>query len=83
VAKSRCRCEPLRAIWNTIAPSTAEIASSVPASAKLTEAMKQIDSISATVGGITFHAMVFSSVKAALAVEEIRLASAPGRRSAK
>ena len=34
-------------------------------------------------GGSTFQEPVFSSVKAALAVALIRLASAPGRRSAK
>ena len=57
--------------------------SNVPARARLTEPMKAIASTTATEGGNTFHAVVFSTVKAALAVEVTLLASAPGRRSAK
>jgi hypothetical protein len=59
------------------------IPNNVPARARLTEPMKKIESTTAVEGGKTFHAVVFSTVNAAFAVEVIRLASAPGRRSAK
>ena len=45
--------------------------------------MKTIEQTTATHGGSTFHEPVFSVVNAALEVAVMRLASAPGRRSAK
>ena len=48
-----------------------------------TEPMRTIEQTTATHGGRTFHDPVFSVVNTALAVAVMRLASAPGRRSAK
>ncbi len=48
-----------------------------------TDPMNTIEQTTATQGGSTFHDPVFSTVNAALEVAVIRLASAPGRRSAK
>ena len=45
--------------------------------------MKMMAQTTPTQGGSTFQDPVFSVVKAALAVAVMRLASAPGRRSAK
>ena len=45
--------------------------------------IRMIEPITATHGGSTFHEQVFSVVNAALAVAVMRLASAPGKRSAK
>ena len=45
--------------------------------------MKTIEQTTATHGGSTFHEPVFSVVNAALDVAVMRLASAPGSRSAK
>ena len=45
--------------------------------------MNRIAKLTATMGGSTFQAPVFSIAKAALEVAVIRLDSDPGRRSAK
>ncbi len=49
----------------------------------MTEPIRTMAQNTAMNGGSTFHEPVFSTVKAALAVALMRLASAPGRRSAK
>ena len=66
------------------APSASAIASSAAGHHRIDRA-DQADrsTITAMHGGSTFHAPVFSTVKTALAVAVIRLARAPGRRSAK
>ena len=82
-AKLRCSGVPRRARWNTSAPSAAATPTSAPAMVGFTEPMKMIEQTTATHGGSTFQEPVFSVVNAALDVAVMRLASAPGSRSAK